>query len=506
MQSGHLLHNLYRIQKPLCTGGFGETYLALEENSDYPIQRKMVIKHLKPQANDPEVLKIAQNLFKKEAETLAELGDLTDRIPTLYAYFEEEGEFYLAQEFIEGKTLTEELENRQLSEAQTIEILAEILSALKVVHDKDMIHRDIKPDNIIRRVRDNKLVLIDFGAVKKAVCPAANLQGTRSIGIGTPGYIPYEQGIGHPRLASDLYAVGAIALQCLTGKHPHDLLDKDTLEFNWRHLCVVSDRLANILDKMVASCHLDRYANAAEVKKTLDDLLAISVDFQSFDSQIFSKSQYILPVRSSIKTAKPASFLQLLSIHTAIFGVIGSIGLYLILPILSDAQELAEKIISPTAPEILLLSPQTSSPTVSSLSPVDPESTSPSLEPKLNSLMQASLKPVFSVANLPYNTNFTSEKKVDLVSVQTDLVRIQSEIELDNMAQARLHLKEFNLIWPVIKLALKDKANSQNYQTIQTGLNMVETEIRSATPDRTKATEGIKKAITGMGLMFVHSL
>jgi eukaryotic-like serine/threonine-protein kinase len=289
MQPGDLLRKRYRIQKALSAGGFGETYLAVEENPDYPIPRKVVVKHLKPQDKDPELLEVARRLFKTEAKTLAALGETTDRIPTLYAYFEEtsnwlfqkRSEFYLVQEWIDGHTLTAELAQGKRSEAQTIEIIHQILTGLSLVHHPERsninptIHRDLKPDNIIRRASDNKLVLIDFGNVKQIRRPNPNNPNTQisAISFGTPGYIPIEQGMGKPQLASDIYAVGAIAVQCLTGKYPTTLLNGDTLEFEWRHLCQVSDEFAEILTKMAQSRAIYRYQDAAEAKCAIESLL-----------------------------------------------------------------------------------------------------------------------------------------------------------------------------------------------------------------------------------------
>jgi serine/threonine protein kinase len=273
MPPGYLLRNRYRIERHLAAGGFGETYLAIDE--DYPHRRRVVVKHLKPQSNDPAVLKVARQLFDTEGVILANLGDKTNRIPTLYAYFEENRQFYLVQEWIEGQTLTQELGTRRLSETETLSIVREILAVLTEVHTKSIIHRDLKPDNIIRRSRDRQLVLIDFGAVKAVRQTSLNAtHSTRSIGIGTAGYMPSEQAMGYPTSASDIYAVGAIALQCLTGQPPSQLFDEDALVLKWRHICKVSDRTANILAKMVAPRHLDRYANAMEEIKAIDSLLA----------------------------------------------------------------------------------------------------------------------------------------------------------------------------------------------------------------------------------------
>jgi tetratricopeptide (TPR) repeat protein/tRNA A-37 threonylcarbamoyl transferase component Bud32 len=269
MNPGNLLRNRYRIEKALAIGGFGATYLAID--LDYPGQRQVVVKQLKPAQSDPATLEIARRLFESEARVLADLGETSDRLPALCAYFEEQGEFYLVQEYIAGQTLTRDLAGRQFSEAKTIEILQEILASLQVVHSKNKIHRDLKPDNIMRRTHDGKLVLIDFGAVKE-VRQATNLAQTCSVGIGTAGYMPTEQAIGFPRLASDVYAVGAIGIQCLTGVEPHKLFDKDALVLRWQHLCRVSPGLAAVLEKMVAQQVNDRYRDGMEAAEALEKL------------------------------------------------------------------------------------------------------------------------------------------------------------------------------------------------------------------------------------------
>jgi serine/threonine protein kinase/lipoprotein NlpI len=299
MQSGHLLRNRYRIENRLSAGGFGETYIAVDE--DYPDKRRVVVKHLKPQSTNPTVLEFARRLFENEGVTLAKLGEKTDLIPTLYAYFEEDREFYLVQEFIEGQTLTQELGTRQLSEPETIAIVREILVVLTEVHRQRIVHRDLKPDNIIRRSRDRRLVLIDFGAVKEV--RHTNLQISsnpiaKSIGIGTTGYMPSEQAMGYPTAASDIYAVGAIALQCLTGKLPSELFNEDALEFKWQHLCVVSDRMTDILTKTIAPRQIDRYPNAMEAISAID-LLATPV----IPTTNPIASTIIMPVPKGVKAA-----------------------------------------------------------------------------------------------------------------------------------------------------------------------------------------------------------
>jgi eukaryotic-like serine/threonine-protein kinase len=279
MQLGQLLCDRYRIEKALARGGFGETFLAVDTH--LPSKPQVVVKLLKPIYNDPDTLQVAQRLFTREAETLEQLGKNNDLIPSLYAYFELKGEFYLVQEYIEGETLAEELQEQKISESDTIAILKEILTGLKNVHREGKIHRDLKPDNIIRRAKDRKLVLIDFGAVKQVRTATTNPNlVSRTINIGTPGYMPNEQGMGYPKLESDIYAVGAIGIQCLTGSHPRSLFDEDSLKLEWQHLRKVNRDLAQVLNKMVAPDYRQRYANAIDAVQAIESLIPPSASQQ----------------------------------------------------------------------------------------------------------------------------------------------------------------------------------------------------------------------------------
>jgi serine/threonine protein kinase len=157
-------------------------------------------------------LQAAKRLFNREAEVLYQLGN-HNQIPRLFAHFEEEQEFYLVQEFIEGHELRQELPvGKKLSENFVIALLKEVLEILAFVHQQNVIHRDIKPSNLVRRKQDGKLVLIDFGAVKQFGTQVINSQGATSftIAIGSPGYMPNEQIAGKPRFSSDIYAVGML--------------------------------------------------------------------------------------------------------------------------------------------------------------------------------------------------------------------------------------------------------------------------------------------------------
>ncbi|NJR57807.1 MAG: protein kinase [Cyanobacteria bacterium CRU_2_1] len=268
---GQLLDGRYQVIRVLGAGGFGQTYIA--QDTRRPGSPTCVVKHLKPATSDPLFLQTARRLFQSEAETLERLGN-HDQIPRLLAFFEQGQEFYLVQEFIEGRTLTHELPlGQRLAEAQVAQMLREVLSILVFVHSQGVIHRDIKPDNIIRRNADNRLVLVDFGAVKQVRTQMASSgQGhvSATVAIGTPGYMPTEQGQGKPRPNSDIYALGMIGIQALTGLYPDQLQeDLGTGELIWQHLVNVSPVLVEVLTKMTRYHFKDRYQTATEALQAL---------------------------------------------------------------------------------------------------------------------------------------------------------------------------------------------------------------------------------------------
>ncbi|WP_081980778.1 serine/threonine-protein kinase [Neosynechococcus sphagnicola] len=270
-----LLNNRYRVLQILGRGGFGETYLA--EDTQMPSQRRCVIKQLKPVTTNDQIYQLVKERFQREAAILEELGDGHPQIPRLYAYFTEIGQFYMVQEWIQGQTLNQRLQSQGLlSETEVRTILIHLLPVLEYVHSKGIVHRDIKPDNIMVRQRDGKPVLIDFGAVKETMGTVLNSQGntTSSIVVGTPGYMPSEQTAGRPLFASDLYSLGLTAIYLLTGKVPQALeTDPRTGELLWRrygdHL---NPELADILDRAIQSHPRDRYATAAEMLAALQAL------------------------------------------------------------------------------------------------------------------------------------------------------------------------------------------------------------------------------------------
>ncbi len=328
-----VLAGRYQIVRRLGGGGFGQTFLAHDRH--LPGQPICVVKQFQPKATDPGTLEIAKRLFNREAETLYRLGDY-DRIPRLLAHFEQENEFYLAQEYVEGHPLDAELiPGQQYSETSVIALLHDILEVLAVVHQQRVIHRDIKPANLMRRDRDGKIVLIDFGAVKEVSSQPHPLgeehHSSLTVAIGSPGYMPAEQQAFKPHYSSDLYAVGMIGIQALTGLTPRQIpKDEQTGEL---HIQAIAPQplslpgLIPFMEQMVRYDYRQRYVDAAAALQALQALTqaafnsspsstvlmpARSLDARDFATQLPQSS----PAPASDSQATESQFSQLLTAAT----------------------------------------------------------------------------------------------------------------------------------------------------------------------------------------------
>jgi serine/threonine-protein kinase len=214
-----------------------------------------------------------QERFQREAAILEVLGRASDQIPTLYAYFTEDREFYLVQDWIEGKNLSQKVrEEGAFSESQVRGLLIDLLPVLDYIHSQGIIHRDIKPANIMLRGRDSRPTLIDFGAVKEVVAKGGDPDGvtSNSIVMGSPGFMPLEQAAGKPVFASDLYSLGLTAVYLLTGKRPQEMTDPSTGGVLWReYVANVSPELTAILEKAIKPFPHERYRTAREMLEAL---------------------------------------------------------------------------------------------------------------------------------------------------------------------------------------------------------------------------------------------
>jgi serine/threonine protein kinase len=268
-----LLRGRYRIIRPLGRGGFGVTYLAEDEERRNAI---CVVKQFAPAPpirHNSNVLAKAEELFNREAEQLLQLGDHS-QIPTLFAFFEQENSLYLVQQFIQGQNLQQELKQQgAFDEIQIAALLNDLLPVLQFVHQHHVVHRDIKPDNLMRRHSDRKLVLIDFGISRQIATTLMSGHGTTA---GTPGFATAEQlrrGKVYP--ASDLYSLGVTCIYLLTGKQPIELYDDHQERWLWRDDLArtgrtISTQLGTVLDRLLQEQVKDRYQSAEHVLADLN--------------------------------------------------------------------------------------------------------------------------------------------------------------------------------------------------------------------------------------------
>ncbi len=283
---GQLVDGRYRILKVINSNSFGQTYLAADTHRPgYP--QCIIREHSLPEANSPN-LQIIKVLFQRKAEIIEKLGR-SAQIPSVLAYFEEDQKLYMVEEFIVGQSLCDGMiPGQPWLENQVTNLLEEVLEILQFIHENGVIHRHLQPNHLIRRQSDGKLVLIDFGLEKEMAYHISSHQSQKTGGIGkksppnpspfnpispTLVYRPIEQLQGNPSFSSDIYAVGMIAIQCLTGFRDEDLLkmieNSDFIgEFRWRDHCSIKPLLGNIIDKMIAPVQ-ERYQSVPEVLKDL---------------------------------------------------------------------------------------------------------------------------------------------------------------------------------------------------------------------------------------------
>jgi tetratricopeptide (TPR) repeat protein len=273
-----LLGGRYQFIKILGSDELEQTYLV--GDTQFPGHPKRVAKHLQLPDKNPRTLKFVLILLKKKAEVLQKVGK-HDQIPRILDFFEENNNFYIVEEFVLGHPLSDEILPKQaLPELWVVQLLREVMEILVVVHRWGFIHRRIKPSNLLRRHSDSRLVLTGFGIFKEISAEVmrspeyASQFGTN----GASAYIPTEQTQGQLQFNSDIYAVGMIGIQAITGLTAAELIKlQDAGRFSnggiWKGRTRISPELAAILDKMVHPDSNHRYQDATEV---LDDLSRLS--------------------------------------------------------------------------------------------------------------------------------------------------------------------------------------------------------------------------------------
>lgn len=269
-----VLQDRYRLVEILGQGGFGRTYLAADIGR---FNELCALKELIPFQRKPDSLLSAKQLFQKEASILYKIHH--PQIPQFRATFEQNGRLFLVQDYVEGKTYWKLLQEKQakgktFTEAETIELLEQILPVLAHLHIRGIVHRDISPDNIIRREIDSKPVLIDFGVVNEIATRIQAINPAVKTTVGKLGYAPIEQmQTGRAYASSDLYSLAVSIIVLLTGKQPLELFDDEQFYWNWQGQAKVSQEFAALLDRMLSYKPSDRYQSVAEVAKVLQSVV-----------------------------------------------------------------------------------------------------------------------------------------------------------------------------------------------------------------------------------------
>ncbi|MBN3959588.1 serine/threonine-protein kinase [Nostoc sp. NMS8] len=333
---GKLLQGRYQIVQNLGAGVFGETYIAIDV--DYPENPKCVVKQIKVNSSESGYLEMLRLLFLTETQTLKLLGS-HDQIPEFIACFEENERFYLVQECIEGHALTAELPVDQYfgclwSESEVVEFLIDALGILEFVHSQGVIHCDIKPENLIRRNSDasgegkalRKLVMIDFGSIQSIDFGIGAELPIYRIPVTSLGYIPPEQFIGQTQPNSDIYALGMIAIQALTGLEPLQLkVDPYTNEIFWRSPNTpINDYLAAVLSQMIRYNYQDRFESAGEVLRVLKQIVCETQPSEILEAD----SQFLLEAAKNPASVKSSLLFTGMKVGLAANSLLMGFGVY----------------------------------------------------------------------------------------------------------------------------------------------------------------------------------
>ncbi|NJO41555.1 MAG: protein kinase [Cyanobacteria bacterium CRU_2_1] len=266
-----LIHHRYRLIKSLGSGSHNRTFLG--EDTRSPSPRRCLIKQFElnhAKQVKPELYPTMRQVLLREAASLKTLSEGNDQIPLVYDYFEDEDQFWLVEEWIEGESLADRLHQQKFSESEVRRLLSSLLSVLEYAHNHNYLHRNILPHTIVLRHADQQPVLVSFNTLLKDILDfqvSPDDLEPRAIAIG---FKPSEQRVGRFRPERDLYSLGMTAIASLTGKLPHELeSDLSTGEIHWRSHSHISDHLARVLDRAIQHNWRDRYSSA---KAMLNDL------------------------------------------------------------------------------------------------------------------------------------------------------------------------------------------------------------------------------------------
>ena len=268
---GTVLRDRYIVKQVIGQGGMGRTYTAQDTERFNEI---CVLKEFIPATQSPEIIIKAKELFQREANTLYQIRH--PQVPEFRATFEADSRLFLVQDYVEGKNYRTLMNERRrqgnhFTEAEIITLFQQVLPILSYLHSRNIIHRDVSPENLMLRNRDQLPVLIDFGVVKEAATQLHSQAGLpQSTMAGKLGYAPPEQmQSGRAYASSDLYALAVTAVVLLTGREPQELFDDNSLSWHWEQFTTISPNLAQVINRMLSYKPAQRFSSAEEVIQAL---------------------------------------------------------------------------------------------------------------------------------------------------------------------------------------------------------------------------------------------
>ena len=265
----HRVGGRYLITRYINGNGGIQTYLA--DNLHRQYQSPCLVKQIELPVHGDRKIKIERR-FAEELSNLERIG-YHEQIPQLWDHFQENDEFYLVQEYIQGDSLAQKIAQQKLSIAQIVQILESALAVLEFIHQNRIIHRNLKPDNLIIRDRDSQIVLTNFGILNDLKTPP-NATLNNSHQQERKNYWSPEQIAGRPTVSSDLYALGMTIIEALTLTQPGTFIrNEQTGKLLWAQNLDLDRRLVKIVDKMIELDLGQRYQSA---QKILDDLQKIN--------------------------------------------------------------------------------------------------------------------------------------------------------------------------------------------------------------------------------------
>jgi len=284
---GSIIQGRYQVLSKIKGGALSRTYLV--QDMGQPNEPKCILKHYPYNKEIPRLYKTNMRLFLKEAKHLQVLS-IHPQIPRLIDYFgiTDQG-WYLIQELVEGRLLKNILPMSEYSDncwgfQDVAQFIYDACEPLQFIHSQKIIHCDLKPNNIIRRASDDRIVLIDFGSAQYIpgfqTNEDASVASLRTkITVSPSGYLAPEQLNGQPHTCSDFYALGIMAIQAWTGLDPARMKkDNHTGEVVWDQYVRIDDpeacrQLVSIISRMVQPDISDRYRHARDLLADLDVFL-----------------------------------------------------------------------------------------------------------------------------------------------------------------------------------------------------------------------------------------